>query len=370
LTHNPIGALLGPRQCGKTTLARQFAATRPSRYIDLETIAGRTYLADPETTLASLTGLVVIDEIQRMPELFTILRPLADRRPTRTRFLILGSADPGLIRGVSESLAGRIGFVDLTGFLVNEVGARKLQRLWVRGGFPRAFLARSDALSFERREDITRTILERELPQLGPRIPAVTLRRFWMMLAHYHGQTWNGSELARSLDTSEPAVHRYLDLLTGAFLVRQLQPWFTNVAKRQVRAPKVYLRDSGILHTFLGIESWTDLLGHPKFGASWEGFALEQILSVIGTRFAYFWGTHAGAELDLLLRHGGKYYGVEFKAGDAPGMSKSLHVALQDLKLEHAWIVYTGKHTYRVHEKVEVMPLAEFLKNAAKMRFA
>ena len=370
LADHPVCALLGPRQCGKTTLAKQYAADRPATYIDLESTAGRTLLAEPEFALSSLTGLVVIDEIQLMPELFTILRPLADRRPTRTRFLILGSADPALIRGVSESLAGRIGFVDLTGFNVREVGAPKQRRLWVRGGFPHSFLARTDAASSARRADLIRTMLERELPQLSPRIPAETLRRFWMMLAHYHAQTWNGAELARALDSSEPTVHRYLDLLTGAFLVRQLQPWFVNIAKRQTRAPKVYLRDSGLLHALLGVHNWRDLLGHPKFGASWEGFALEQILSVTGTRFAYFWGTHAGAELDLLLRHGGKHYGVEFKAGDAPTMTKSLHIALNDLQLERAWIIYPGVHTYRVHEKVEATSLAEFLKTAAKMRFA
>lgn len=370
LEHNPVCALLGPRQCGKTTLAKQYAASRRSTYIDLESIAGRTQLAEPEFALSSFAGLVVIDEIQRMPELFSILRPLADRRPIRTRFLILGSADPSLIRGVSESLAGRVGFVDLGGFEVQEVGTSKLRRLWLRGGFPRSYLARTDADSFLRREDLIRTMLERELPQLGPRIPAETLRRFWMMLAHYHAQTWNGAELARALDSSEPTVHRYLDLLAGAFLVRQLQPWFVNVAKRQTRAPKVYLRDSGLLHALLGVRNWHDLLGHPKFGASWEGFALEQVLSVTGSRYAHFWGTHAGAELDLLLMHRGKHYGIEFKAGDAPRMTKSMHIALNDLQLERAWIIYPGVHTYPVHEKVEATSLPEFLKKAVKMRFA
>ena len=369
LANNPVCALLGPRQCGKTTLAKQCAAGRRSTYIDLESTAGRTLLARPEFALSSFSGLVVIDEIQRMPELFTILRPLADRRPTRTRFLILGSADPALIRGVSESLAGRIGFVDLGGFDVREVGEKNLRRLWVRGGFPRSFLARTDAASVERRQDLVRVILERELPQLGPRIPAETLRRFWMMLAHYHGQTWNGSELARALDASEPTVHRYLDLLTGAFLVRQLPPWFVNIGKRQLRAPKIYLRDSGIVHALLGVRNWHDLLGHPKFGASWEGFGVEQVLNVTGSRNAYFWGTHSGAELDLLLMHRGKHYGIEFKAGDAPTMTKSLHIALNDLKLERAWIIYPGVHTYPVHEKVEAMPLAEFLKKAGSKRF-
>jgi uncharacterized protein len=370
LADHPVCALLGPRQCGKTTLARQYAQGRKSTFIDLETIAGRRMLAEPEFALSSLRGLVVIDEVQRMPELFTVLRPLADRPRSPARFLLLGSAAPEVVRGVSESLAGRIGFVDLAGFDVDEVGQERLDTLWLRGGLPRSFLARTEALSFTRREALIRTILERDLPQLGMRIPATTLHRFWMMLAHYHGQTWNGSELARALGATEPTVHRYLDLLTGAFLVRQLQPWFANVGKRQSKAPKVYLRDSGLLHALLDIRTWKELLGHPKFGASWEGFAIEQILSVTGARQAFYWGTHAGAELDLLLVRGGKFYGVEFKAGDAPTMTKSLHIALEDLKLERAWIIYPGKQSYGVHERVEAAPLQHFLATARKLRFA
>jgi uncharacterized protein len=368
LADNPVCALLGPRQCGKTTLARQYAQGRKSTFIDLETIAGRRLLAEPEFALSSLRGLVVIDEVQRMPELFTILRPLADRPRAPASFLILGSAAPEVVRGVSESLAGRVAFVDLGGFDLDEVGAERERTLWLRGGLPRSFLARTDALSIIRREALIRTILERDLPQLGVRIPAETLRRFWMMLAHYHGQTWNGSELARALGATEPTVHRYLDMLTGAFLVRQLQPWFANIAKRQHKAPKVYLRDSGLLHALLGVRTWNDLLGHPKFGASWEGFALEQVLSIAGPRQAFCWGTHGGAELDLLLVRRGKFYGIEFKAGDAPAMTKSLHVALDDLKLDRAWIIYPGEHRYRLHQRVEAVPLAEFLTTARRLR--
>lgn len=357
LAHNPICALLGPRQCGKTTLARQLAKLKSSHYFDLETAVGRTRLAQPELTLAPLKGLVVIDEIQRQPELFTALRPLADRPRTPARFLILGSAAPELIRGASESLAGRIGFVDLGPFDLGEVGAAKWRMLWRRGGFPRSILARSDALSFQWRQDFIRTFLERDIPQLGVRIPADTLRRFWLMIAHYHAQIWNGSELARALGTTEHTVRGYLDLLTGTFLLRQLPPWFENLSKRQFKSPKVYVRDSGLLHALLSLESQADLEGHPKFGASWEGFALEQVLRISGDTQAFFWGTHSGAELDLVLFRGGRRYGIEFKTSAAPDMTKSLHIALADLKLDRAWIVYPGAVTYRVHERVEAISL-------------
>jgi predicted AAA+ superfamily ATPase len=280
--------------------------------------------------------------------------------------LILGSASPELVRGASESLAGRVGFVDLSGFDLREVGADNWRRLWLRGGFPRSYLARSNAASGKWRADFIRTFLERDIPQLGVRIPADMLRRFWMMVAHYHGQVWNGSDLARSLGVSEHTVRGYLDLLTGTFLLRQLQPWFENVSKRQYKSPKVYVRDSGLLHSLLAIESHEDLAAHPKFGASWEGFALEQVLAAAGAQQSYYWGTHAGAELDLLLIRGGKRYGLEFKAADAPTMTKSLHVALEDLRLEHAWIVYPGPEAYRVHERVEVAPLGDLPARLAK----
>lgn len=362
LKHNPIGAILGPRQCGKTTLARAIAKGKQSHYFDLETAIGRARLTHPELTLEPLRGLVVIDEIQRQPELFTALRPLADRPRSRARFLILGSASPDLVRGASESLAGRVGFVDLGPFDLREVGTDKLERLWLRGGFPRSFLAGNDRLSLDWRDDFIRTFLERDIPQLGFRTPADTLRRFWMMIAHYHAQVWNGAELARALGTSEHSVRTYLDLLTGTFLLRQLQPWHENLGKRQFKSPKVYVRDSGLLHALLSLPKRADLEGHPKYGASWEGFALEQVLSVAGADHAYFWGTHAGAELDLLLIRHGKRYGVEFKASAAPEMTKSLHIALADLKLQHAWIVYPGQQTYRVHEKVEAIPLRDLVR--------
>jgi hypothetical protein len=360
LARNPVCALLGPRQCGKTTLARQVAARRTrSHFFDLETAIGREQLARPELALGGLEGLVVIDEIQRRPELFTALRPLADRPRSKTRFLVLGSASPDLVRGASESLAGRIGVVDLSGFDLTELPRRRWLRLWLRGGFPRSYLAANDNLSLQWRRSFIRTFLERDVPQLGIRIPSVQLERFWMMLAHYHAQIWNGSELARSLAVSEPTVRHYLDILTGTYVVRQLQPWFENIGKRQYRAPKVHVRDSGIFHALLALGSFDELHAHPKLGASWEGFALEQVLSVAGSAQAYYWRTHAGAELDLLLFRRGRRYGVEFKYSDAPAMTKSLHIALQDLKLERAWIVYPGNRAYPVHEKVTVVPLVE-----------
>ena len=377
LAHNPVCALLGPRQCGKTTLARQVVRGRADAHVfDLETALGQAQLAEPELTLGSLRGLVVIDEIQRAPKLFEVLRPLADRRGTPARFLILGSASPDLVRGVSESLAGRIEFVDLGGFDLTEVGSRNWRKLWVRGGFPRSYLARSDVLSVRWRRDFVRTFLERDVPQLGIRIPATTLRRFWMMLAHYHAQIWNGAEFARSFGVNEHTVRRYIEVLSGAYLVRQLPPWFENISKRQYKAPKVYIRDSGLLHALLGVDSWGELAAHPKLGASWEGFALEQVLTLANGADAYFWGTHAGAELDLLLLHKGRRFGVEFKYAAAPVMTKSLHVALADLKLQQAWIVHPGSQRYAVHPKVEVVPLVElpdrlaFMERPAKVRKA
>jgi len=362
LEESPVCALLGPRQCGKTTLARQIAEKGKAHFFDLETGIGRARLEDsPELALSELQGLVVIDEIQRLPGLFATLRPLADRPGCPARFLILGSASPELVKGASESLAGRVSFVDLGGFSLEEVGADSLPVLWQRGGFPRSFLAASDSASERWRQNFIRTFLERDIPQLGIRIPAETLRRFWMMVAHYHGQIWNGAELARSLGVSETTVRHYLDLLTATFLLRQLPPWFENLGKRQYKAPKIYVRDSGLLHSLLGARRRDELLGHPKLGASWEGFALEQVLHAAGTAEAFYWGTHAGAELDLVLFRGGRRYGVEFKYADAPAMTKSMHIALEDLKLERAWFVYPGKESYRVHEKVQVCPLPELL---------
>ncbi len=362
LENNPVAVVLGPRQCGKTTLARVLAEEAVATIFDLERPADRAKLQNAELVLESLEGLVVLDEVQRLPELFTLLWPLADRPKSKTKFLLLGSASPSLVKGVSESLAGRAGFVDLGGLELGDVGAERQDQLWLRGGLPRSFLAKDEAVSMEWRQDFIRTFLERDIPQLGIQIPSAILLRFWTMVAHYHAQIWNGAELSRALGFSEKTIRSYLDLLTGAFVLRQLPPWFENIGKRQYKAPKVYVRDSGLLHALLSVEERLQLAGHPKQGASWEGFALEQALSVIRTRQVYFWGTHSGAELDLMLVHGGKRFGVEFKCADAPVMTKSLHIALDDLKLERAWIVYPGKEAYPVHEKVRVCPLADALK--------
>lgn len=355
---HPCVAILGPRQCGKTTLARMLAADEPDCTIfDLESPLDARRLSAPLRTLGALGGLVVLDEIQRDPTLFEILRVLVDRPVSETRFLILGSASPTLIKGASESLAGRLGFVDLGGFHLGETGVDTQAPLWSRGGFPRSFLAADDAGSLLWRQGFVRTFLERDIPQLGISIPAETLRRFWTMIAHYHGQVWNAAEFARSLGSSEGTARRYLDILAGAYMVRVLPPWFENLSKRQVKAPKVYIRDSGLLHALLELRTLADLQGHPKLGASWEGFALEQVLAVLGAHGAYFWATHAGAELDLLVTVGGRRYGFEFKVSDAPGATRSMRVALADLGLTHLWIVYPGTIAYELDERLSVLPL-------------
>jgi hypothetical protein len=354
---HPIAALLGPRQCGKTTLARLISEREPCTYFDLENPVDLRRLSAPMSTLRDLSGLVIMDEIQRKPELFELLRVLVDRPESSARFLVLGSASPGLIRGVSESLAGRIGFVDLSGFNLWEVGSEHRSSLWIRGGFPRSFLAEDDALSTTWRENFIRTFLERDIPQLGITIPAETLRRFWTMISHYHGQVWNAANFARSLGTSEKTARRYLDILSGAYMVRILPPWYENIRKRQVKAPKIYIRDSGILHTLLQINTMADLQGHPKLGSSWEGFCLEQLTGYMGTRDIYFWGTHAGAELDLLATVAGKRYGFEFKYADAPGPNRSMRIAIEDLGLERLWVIYPGRHKYEIDENIAVIPI-------------
>ena len=356
---HPIVSILGPRQCGKSTLARTYCRGRPAEYFDLENPVDRRRLEEPLLTLEPLRGLVVLDEIQRLPRLFEILRVLADRPGSPARFLTLGSAAPGLVRGVSETLAGRVGFIDLSGFDLSEVGGGTAGKLWIRGGYPRSFLARTEDQSYRWRQAFIRTFLERDIPQLGITIPAEALRRFWTMLAHYHGQVWNAAEFARSLGTSEPTARRYLDILSGAYLARVLPPWFENTAKRQVKSPRVYLRDTGLLHALLELRNRGEVERHPRLGASWEGFALEQALALFSPPGAYFWSTHGGAELDLLLTRGGKRYGFEFKYADAPARTRSMHSALKDLRLEHLWVVYPGRAGYPLGERVSALPLAD-----------
>lgn len=353
----PVVSVLGPRQVGKTTLAQEIAGEQPSHFFDLEDVDALARLAEPKAALERLEGLVVLDEVQRKPELFALLRVLADRKPVKARFLLTGSASPSLVRGVSESLAGRVALVDVAGFNLEEVGEGEWRKLWWRGGFPLAYLAATDAASRQWQEEFVRTLLERDMPQLGITISSAALRRFWTMLTHYHAQIWKGSELARSLGASEPTMRKYLDILSSTFMVRQLAPWHENVGKRQVKAPKIYLRDSGLLHCLLRQTAFTDLEAHPKLGASWEGFAIEQVLSITGDRDAYFWATHGGAELDLMVNWRGRKYGFEFKYGDAPSMTKSMHTALHDLKLERLFVVHPGKDSYVMNEQTEAVAI-------------
>ncbi len=359
LARSPVVSILGPRQSGKTTLARSFARSRRTAWFDLENPVDLQRLSTPLTALEPLRGLVVIDEIQRLPKLFEILRVLADRPRTPARFLILGSADPRLVRGVSESLAGRVAHVDIGGFDLTEIGPSRFSSLWHRGGFPRSFLASSDAASRDWRRDYLDDFLHRDLAELGVTIPSATLRRFWNMVAHFHGGVWNAAEFARSLGASENTARHYLDLLSGAWAVRQLTPWFENLGKRQIRHPKIYVQDSGLLHALLGLESHDALRGHPKAGASWEGFVIEQILAILRTRDAYFWGTHQGAELDLLVMHHGKRFGFEMKLTDAPAMTKSMQIAHEDLKLERLFVVYPGAKSWVMEGRTEALSILD-----------
>lgn len=358
LKRSRVVALVGPRQSGKTTIARQIVPADSPRYFDLEDPASLARLAEPMTALAPLRGVIAIDEIQRRPDLFPILRVLTDRKPLRARFLILGSASPALLRQSSESLAGRLETITMTGFGLAELGAPALLRHWRRGGFPLAYLARSETDSMRWRSQFTQTFLERDLPQLGINVPATTMLRFWTMLAHYHGNIWNAAEPARSLGLSQPTVRRYLDLLSDLFIVRQLPPWHANLKKRQVKSPKVYIRDSGLLHQLLGITTEKDLLSHPKSGASWEGYAIEETLKVVNPSEAYFWATHTGAELDLLLIKDGRRIGIEMKRQDAPRLTASMRSALVDLALDQLTVLYPGSRNYDLADRVRVVPLA------------
>ena len=359
LRMSPAVALLGPRQCGKTTLARQLAGTSNSTYFDLENPVDLARLSEPMTALVSLRGLIVIDEVQRHPNLFPILRALLDRKPIRARFLILGSASPDLLRQSSESLAGRIAIVEMAGFTLEELNRADLNRLWLRGGLPRSFLARTEAASTAWREDFIRTFLERDLAQLGVQVPSGTMRRFWTMAAHCSGGIWNSSEIGRSLGEAHTTVKRHLDALSGALVVRVLEPWFENLGKRLVKSPKVYIRDSGLLHTLLGISDLRQLDGHPVVGGSWEGFIMEQLLAHLPKAKAYYWRTQAGAELDLLLFLKGRRIGIEIKRADAPKMTPSMGSALDDLELHRLLVIYPGTVRYTLRPKVEVMSLAQ-----------
>jgi predicted AAA+ superfamily ATPase len=366
---HPAVGLAGPRQCGKTTLARILATEeKDCTFFDLEKAVDRRRLETPEQALGSLEGLVIIDEVQRQPALFETLRVLLDRPDQNTRFLLLGSASPTLIKGISESLAGRMGLVDLGPLQLQETGADSWKTLWYRGGFPRSYLATSDASSCVWRESFIRTFLERDIPQFGITVPAETLRRFWTMIAHYHGQVWNGAEFARSLGSSEPTARRYLDILAGAFMVRVLPPWHENLKKRQLKAPKLYVRDSGLLHSLFELESPEEVRGHPKAGASWEGFVIEQLVTATGSRSAYYWATHGGAELDLMLIIRGKRFGFEFKHSDAPAATKSMHTALSDLGLDHLWVIYPGTESYPLGERLTALPITAVPALAKKLQ--
>ena len=358
LNRSRIVTLVGARQSGKTTLARQFVQPNSVNYFDLEDPVSLARLEQPLTALRDLRGLVVIDEVQRRPDLFPILRVLADREDLPARFLILGSASPELVRSSSESLAGRVETISISGFSLAEIGTDLMQRHWLRGGFPLSFLAANEADSFAWRKNFVQAFLERDLPSWGVQVPAANLLRFWTMIAHYHGQVWNAAEPARSLGLSEPTVRRYLDILQDVFMIRVLQPWHANLQKRQVKAPKIYFRDSGLFHYLLGIHSDHDLLTHPKSGASWEGYVIEEVIKAIRPDEVYFWATHGGAEIDLLLLKNGRRLGVESKRVDAPRLTPSMRNALEDLQLDHLAVIYPGDRAYPLADKVNAVPLS------------
>jgi uncharacterized protein len=365
LRTHAVVAILGARQVGKTTLAQEFASrfAGPVTRFDLEDPDELARLAEPKLALEPLEGLVILDEVQRRPDLFPVLRVLVDRPDRATRFLVLGSAGPDLLRQSSETLAGRIAYHELEGLGVDEVGMEAAPRLWLCGGFPRSFLAGTESDSFEWRRGFARTFLERDLPSLGVQVPALTLHRFWQMLAHYHGQTWTGAELARAFGVAGTTVRRYLDILASALVVRLLPPWFENIAKRQVKSPKVYVSDSGLLHSLLGIVEREDLEGHPKVGASWEGFVIKELVAHLGAlpEELYFWATHAGAELDLLVVRGRRRLGFEIKRTTAPASTRSMHAALATLRLEGIDVIHAGEHTFRLAPGIRAVAFSRML---------
>ena len=359
LRRNPVVVLTGPRQSGKTTLARQLLPADSVNYFDLEDPPSLARLDEPMTALRPLVGLVVIDEVQRRPDLFPLLRVLADRQPQPARFLILGSASGDLLRQTSESLTGRAESITIDGFSLAEVGADALATLWRRGRFPRSFLAATEQDSLLWRNQFVLSLLERDFPQWGVRVPATTMRRFWTIVAHYHAQTWNAATAASTLGVTQPTVRNYLDLLSDAYMIRQLQPWHANLTKRQVRSPKVYVRDSGLLHSLLGITTEKSLLTHPALGTSWEGFAIEQVLATEPHDAAYFWATYQGAEVDLLIEREGRLLGVECKRTDTPRVTPSIRIALAELGLDRVAVVYPGEQRFPLAEKVEAVPLQD-----------
>jgi len=371
LRSHPVVGIIGARQIGKTTLARLLAAEAggPVTFYDLENPEDLSRLGDPMLALKGLRGLVIIDEVQLSPNLFKVIRVLVDRPGSRVRFLVLGSASPDLLRQSAETLAGRIFYYSLDGFSLEEVGVGKYRRLWLRGRFPRSYLSRSESESVEWRQGFIQTFLERDLPQLGIAIRANTLRRFWIMLAHYHGQTWNASEFGRSFGVADTTVRHYLDLLTSALVIRQLPPWRENIKKRQVKAPKIYLADSGLLHILLNLRSSADLEGHPKVGASWEGFCMEEIIHHLGVRpeECFFWATHAGAELDLLIVRGRKRLGFEFKRTSSPRLTPSMKNALEDLRLDLLYVIHAGDETFYLEKRVKCVPLTRLLEDVGSL---
>jgi len=364
---HPVVGIIGARQVGKTTLAHAYAAGAKMlvSYFDLEDPEDLARLADPMLALKTLKGLVVIDEVQRLPEIFRVLRVLADRPDRQARFLILGSASPELLRQGAESLAGRVVFHELKGFALDEVGVDRRRRLWLRGGFPKGYLARTDAESHEWRRAFIQTFLERDLPQLGINIRSAALRRFWSMLAHYHAQTWNSSEFARAFGVADTTVRNYLDVLSAALVVHQLPPWHENISKRQVKAPKVYIADTGILHALLNLPRLRDLEGHPKVGASWEGFVIGQVIRRIGARpeECYFWATHAGSELDLLVVSGGLRLGYEIKRTSSPRLTPSLRNAAKDLKLKSLDVIHSGDTTFPMAPGIRAVAFSRLLED-------
>lgn len=358
LSRNPVAMLVGPRQVGKSTLADMYAAGRETTRFDLEHPTSQRLLEQPLTALEQLRGLVIIDEAQRAPELFPVMRVLADRPGTPARFLLLGSASPELARQSNESLAGRVEVIEVHGFSSDEVGHGD-DRLWSRGGFPRSYLAANEEDSFIWREQFIRTFLERDLGLLGFRYGAPAVGRFWAMLAHYHGQIWNASEIAAAMGVSPKTVNRYLDALEQTYMVRRLMPWYENVGKRIVKSPKIYLRDTGILHAHMHVRTYSELMHHPRLGASWEGFVMEQLLTHLPSVTPYFYHVHSGTELDLFFLHRGKRIGVEIKREDAPRLTKGMRVALTDLRLDDLWVIYPGSRRYELHERVTALPFAE-----------